>query len=72
MAELVEMYHEGLDTTYLAPPRAVAHYEERGWRRVTEVEPDFPLPSEDGEIDWESYDDALDSQSDEAFNQEDD
>lgn len=70
MADKVEMYHEELDATYLAPAGAVAHYEDRGWRRVEEIEPSFPVPDEDGEIDWESMDEDLDS--DEALNQEDD
>ena len=53
MADLVEMFHDGLDTIMLCPRAATQHYEERGWVRVDELEPMIPVVGEDGEIDWE-------------------
>ncbi len=71
MTDFVSMFHEELDTIYRCPEPAVPHYEDRGWVRVDSVEPEFPVTNDDGEIDWEDADDAVDSQE-EASTQEDD
>ena len=67
----IKVYHPELDATAQVPPASLAHYEERGWVAADE-EALYREITQYVENDQVEEEDVLDSDEDEALNQEDD
>lgn len=72
MGEFIQVFNEAIDSIALVPKKALAHYGERGWVPVEDVEPEFPYPGsarKRGNV-YEPDDDALEFNEETSENQE--